>query len=43
MISVEEYFQLEENDPATRYEYVDGSVYAMAGGSADHDTVKNND
>jgi Uma2 family endonuclease len=41
-MSVEEYFQLEENDPHTRYEYVDGHVYAMAGGSADHDTVKNN-
>ena len=41
-MTVEEYFQLEENDPDTRYEYIDGHVYAMAGGSADHDTVKSN-
>jgi Uma2 family endonuclease len=27
-MTVEEYFQLEENDPDTRYEYVDGYVYA---------------
>lgn len=39
-MTVEEYFQLEENDPYTRYEYIDGYVYAMAGGSAGHDTVK---
>jgi Uma2 family endonuclease len=30
-MTVEEYFLLEENDPDTRYEYVDGQVYAMAG------------
>src|SRR5258708_5280403 len=41
-MTVEEYFQLEENDPDTRYEYIDGHVYAMAGGTADHDTVKSN-
>jgi Uma2 family endonuclease len=41
-MTVEEYFQLEENDPDTRYEYIDGYVYAMAGGTADHDTVKSN-
>jgi Uma2 family endonuclease len=41
-ITVEEYFQLEENDPDTRYEYVDGHVYAMAGGTANHDTIKSN-
>ena len=29
-MTVEEYFQLEENDPDTRYEYIDGHVYAMA-------------
>jgi Uma2 family endonuclease len=27
-MTVEEYFQLEENDPDTRYEYIDGHVYA---------------
>ena len=41
-MTVEEYFQLEENDPETRYEYVDGHVYALAGGSANHDTIKSN-
>jgi Uma2 family endonuclease len=42
MMTVEEYFQLEENDPNTRYEYSDGHVYAMAGGTANHDTIKSN-
>ncbi len=41
-MSVEEYFQLEEHDPDTRYEYIDGYVYAMAGGTANHDTIKSN-
>lgn len=41
-MTVEEYFHLEENDPDTRYEYIDGHVYAMAGGTANHDTVKSN-
>jgi Uma2 family endonuclease len=41
-MTVEEYFQLEENDPDTRYEYIDGHVYAMAGGTANHDTIKSN-
>ncbi len=41
-MTVEEYFQLEENDPETRYEYIDGHVYAMAGGTANHDTIKSN-
>jgi Uma2 family endonuclease len=41
-MTVEEYFQLEENDPDTRYEYIDGYVYAMAGGTANHDTIKSN-
>ena len=39
-MTVEEYFHLEENDPDTRYEYIDGHVYAMAGGTANHDTIK---
>jgi len=41
-MTVEQYFQLEENDPDTRYEYIDGYVYAMAGGTANHDTIKSN-
>jgi Uma2 family endonuclease len=36
-MSVEEYFQLEENDPEHRYEYVDGYVYMMAGGTVNHE------
>lgn len=41
-MTVEEYFQLEESDQDTLYEYEDGYVCAMAGGSANHDTVKLN-
>jgi Uma2 family endonuclease len=41
-MSVEEYFLLEKNDPDTLYEYIDGYVYAMAGGSFNHDTIKSN-
>jgi Uma2 family endonuclease len=42
MLSVEEYFALEEQHPETRYEYVDGYVYMMAGGTINHDTIKSN-
>ena len=41
-MTVEEYFQLEENEPETRYEYIDGNVYAMACGTVNHDTIKSN-
>ena len=41
-MSVEEYFRLEENNPDTRYEYLDGYVYMMAGGSANHATIGGN-
>jgi Uma2 family endonuclease len=41
-MTVEEYFLLEENDPDMCYEYVDGYVYAMAGGTFNHDTIKSN-
>lgn len=41
-LTVEEYFQLEERDPDRLYEYVDGDVYVMSGGSANHDTIKSN-
>lgn len=41
-MSVEEYFALEEQHPETRYEYVDGYVYMMAGGTVNHDTIKSN-
>jgi Uma2 family endonuclease len=41
-MTVEEYFQLEATGPETRYEYIDGHVYAMTGGTANHDTIKSN-
>lgn len=41
-LTVAEYFQLEENDLDHRYEYIDGDVYMMAGGSLDHDAIKSN-
>jgi Uma2 family endonuclease len=42
ILTVAEYFQLEENDLDHRYEYIDGDVYMMAGGSLDHDAIKSN-
>lgn len=39
LMTVEEYLALEESDPVNRYEYVDGYVYMMAGGSLDHSTI----
>jgi Uma2 family endonuclease len=41
-MTVEEYFLLERNDPDTYYEYSDGYVCMMAGGSFNHDTIKSN-
>jgi len=41
-MTVEEYFLLERNDPDARYEYFDGHIYAMAGGTFNHDTIKSN-
>jgi Uma2 family endonuclease len=41
-MSVEQYFELEENSPDTRYEYLDGYVYMMSGGSANHATISGN-
>lgn len=37
-MSVEEYLELEENS-TVKHEYVDGHVYAMAGGTVDHGTI----
>jgi len=42
LLSVEEYFELEKNAAGVRYEYVDGYVYMMAGGSFNHDMIKSN-
>ena len=41
-MSVEEYFQLEETDTENGYEYVDGHVYMLAGGTFDHSTISGN-
>ena len=41
-MSLEEYLQHEENNPDTRYEYLDGYVYMMSGGSANHATISGN-
>ncbi len=41
-MTVEEYFLLERNDPDARYEYLDGHIYAMAGGTFNNDTIKSN-
>ena len=37
-LSVEEYLELEENS-TVKHEYLDGHVYAMAGGTVDHGTI----
>ncbi len=42
IMSVEDYFELEEKNPDTRYEYLDGYVYMMSGGSANHATIGGN-
>lgn len=41
-MSVQAYFALEERHPEIRYEYIDGYVYMMAGGTVNHDTIKSN-
>lgn len=38
-MSVEEYFKLRESDPLHRYEYIDGEVYMMSGGTVRHSRV----
>ncbi|HEY8284243.1 MAG TPA: Uma2 family endonuclease [Chloroflexota bacterium] len=40
-MTVEEYLALEETSQ-TKHEYIHGYVYAMAGGTLDHDTIANN-
>ncbi|MEZ4771880.1 MAG: Uma2 family endonuclease [Bacteroidia bacterium] len=40
--SVEEYFDLESTDPKTKYEFVDGIIYAMAGGTIRHGLLISN-
>lgn len=38
-MSIEEYLKLRESDPSHRYEYVDGEVYMMSGGTVRHSRV----
>src|SRR6266705_2469523 len=35
-VSVEEYLELDRRSPDKRYEYIDGEVYLMTGGSPSH-------
>ncbi|MDQ6659454.1 MAG: Uma2 family endonuclease [Chloroflexota bacterium] len=39
LLSVEEYLQLERDSIETRYEYIDGHVRMMSGGTLDHATI----
>lgn len=41
-MSLEEFFAMAESDPLHRYEYIDGQVYMMTGGSPDHSLISNN-
>lgn len=41
LMTVEEYLELEENSPI-KHEYIDGHVYAMAGGTLDHGAIAAN-
>jgi Uma2 family endonuclease len=41
-MSVEEYFQLERDSPDVRYEYIDGQVRMLAGGTLDHSMISSN-
>ena len=41
-MSVEEYLQLDRDSIDTRYEYIDGHVVMMAGGTLDHATISAN-
>ena len=42
VMSVEEYLALDRTSVEARYEFIDGYVYMMAGGSADHSTISIN-
>ncbi len=41
-MSVEEYFKLDESSLESKYEFIDGNVYMLAGGTADHSTINGN-
>ena len=41
-VSLEEYFAILEKDPEHRYEYLDGDVYMMTGGSPNYSIIGGN-
>src|SRR5215469_16243444 len=42
MMSVEDYLTLDRSSTEARYEYIDGYVYMLAGGTADHSAISIN-
>ncbi len=42
LISPEEYLRIDRESLDVKYEYVDGRIYAMTGGSIDHDQICTN-
>ncbi len=42
MMSIEDYLTLDRSSFETRYEYIDGYVYMLAGGTADHSSISIN-
>ncbi len=42
IMTIEEYFRLEENDTENRYEYIDGQVFMLTGGTFNHSTISGN-
>jgi Uma2 family endonuclease len=42
MLSVEEYLQLDEDSYEARYEYIDGDLRMLAGGTPDHSKIAGN-
>ena len=41
-MSIEEYFELDQNTPNARYEYLDGVARLMSGGTGEHDQIARN-
>jgi Uma2 family endonuclease len=41
-MSLEEFLQFAESDPDHRYEYIDGQIHMMTGGSPDHSLISSN-
>src|SRR5438128_1446855 len=42
LVTVEEYLGLLRNSPDTKYEYIDGHLYTMAGGTLDDSAIGGN-